>query len=210
MKFTDQWNELTEMMGYWVDLNDPYVTYKNDYIESLWFLLKKLYDKGLLYKGYTIQPYSPAAGTGLSSHELNQPGTYKEIKDVSIVAQFKVRRNEKSGGLFQMVEDFEWYEKIDDIFILAWTTTPWTLPSNSALTVNGNLDYVIIPLTNKYTEKRLFGVMARDLVSNVLSHQEIETLFVVDYLRGTHLGGKEKFDGVIVVNEKEVFIEMQI
>lgn len=157
MKFTDQWNELTEMMGYWVDLNDPYVTYKNDYIESLWFLLKKLYDKGLLYKGYTIQPYSPAAGTGLSSHELNQPGTYKEIKDVSIVAQFKVIRNAKSEFLYSSLSKGE-------AFILAWTTTPWTLPSNSALTVGKNIDYQLIETFNPYTHLPVSVVCAKDRV----------------------------------------------
>jgi isoleucyl-tRNA synthetase len=158
MKFTDQWNQLTEMMGYWVDLEDPYITYKNDYIESLWFLLKKLYDKGLLYKGYTIQPYSPAAGTGLSSHELNQPGTYKEVKDTSIVAQFKVFKNEKSDFLFQKTEN--------ETFILAWTTTPWTLPSNSALTVGKNIDYQLIETFNPYTYLPISVVCARDRVSS--------------------------------------------
>ena len=164
MKFTDQWNELTEMMGYWVDLNDPYVTYKNDYIESLWFLLKKLYDKGLLYKGYTIQPYSPAAGTGLSSHELNQPGTYKEIKDVSIVAQFKVRWNEKSEFLYSPLLPFE--ERLQEVYILAWTTTPWTLPSNSALTVGKNIDYQLIETYNPYTHLLVSVVCAKDRVAS--------------------------------------------
>ncbi len=158
MKFTDQWNQLTEMMGYWVDLGDPYITYKNDYIESLWFLLKKLYDKGLLYKGYTIQPYSPAAGTGLSSHELNQPGTYKEVKDTSIVAQFKVKKNEKSNFLFQKTEN--------EAFVLAWTTTPWTLPSNSALTVGKNIDYQLIETFNPYTYLPISVICARDRVSS--------------------------------------------
>lgn len=156
MKFTDQWNQLTEMMGYWVDLNDPYITYKNDYIESLWFLLKKLYDKDLLYKGYTIQPFSPAAGTGLSSHELNQPGTYKEVKDTSIVAQFKVKQSEKSAFLFSKTNT--------EVFILAWTTTPWTLPSNSALTVGKNIDYQLIQTFNPYTFLPISVVCARDRV----------------------------------------------
>lgn len=161
MKFTDQWNELTEMMGYWVDLDDPYITYKNDYIESLWYLLKRLYDKGLLYKGYTIQPFSPAAGTGLSSHELNQPGTYKEVKDVSIVAQFKVKRNEKSEFLFS--------ETAFETFILAWTTTPWTLPSNSALTIGKNIDYQLIETFNPYTFFPISVVCARDRVGAYFS-----------------------------------------
>lgn len=157
MKFTDQWNQLTEMMGYWVDLGDPYITYKNDYIESLWFLLKKLYDKDLLYKGYTIQPYSPAAGTGLSSHELNQPGTYKEVKDTSIVAQFKVKSNEKSAFLFSKTKL--------EVFILAWTTTPWTLPSNSALTVGKNIDYQLLQTFNPYTFLPISVVCAKDRVA---------------------------------------------
>lgn len=157
MKFTDQWNQLTEMMGYWVDLDDPYITYKNDYIESLWFLLKKLYDKDLLYKGYTIQPYSPAAGTGLSSHELNQPGTYKEVKDTSIVAQFKVKQNDKSAFLFSKSER--------EVFILAWTTTPWTLPSNSALTVGKNIEYQLIQTFNPYTFLPISVVCAKDRVA---------------------------------------------
>jgi isoleucyl-tRNA synthetase len=157
MKFTGQWNELTEMMGYWVDLDDPYITYKNDYIETLWFLLKRLYDKGLLYKGYTIQPFSPAAGTGLSSHELNQPGTYKEVKDTSIVAQFKVIRNSASEALFAGTSS--------EVFILAWTTTPWTLPSNSALTVGKNIDYLLIETFNPYTHFPVAVVCAKDRVS---------------------------------------------
>lgn len=161
MKFTDQWNELTEMMGYWVDLNDPYITYKNEYIESLWFLLKKLYDKGLLYKGYTIQPYSPAAGTGLSSHELNQPGTYKEVKDVSIVAQFKVKRNAKSAFLLDQTSS--------EVFVLAWTTTPWTLPSNAALTVGKNIDYQLIDTFNPYTHLPVSVICARDRVGAYFS-----------------------------------------
>jgi isoleucyl-tRNA synthetase len=154
MKFTGQWNELTEMMGYWVDLHNPYITYKNEYIESLWYLLKKLYDKGLLYKGYTIQPYSPAAGTGLSSHELNQPGTYREVKDTSIVAQFRVRKNDKSAFLFAGTSS--------EVFILAWTTTPWTLPSNAALTVGKNIDYQLIQTFNPYTFLPVAVVCAKD------------------------------------------------
>jgi len=154
MKFTGEWNTLTEMMGYWVDLNDPYITYKNEYIETLWYLLKKLYDKGLLYKGYTIQPFSPAAGTGLSSHELNQPGTYKDVKDTSVVAQFKVIRNAASEKLFSLTGS--------EVFVLAWTTTPWTLPSNAALTVGKNIDYQLIETFNPYTHKAVAVVCARD------------------------------------------------
>ena len=163
MKFTDQWNDLTEKMGYWVDLDDPYVTYENNYIESLWNLLKKLYDKGLLYKGYTIQPYSPAAGTGLSSHELNMPGTYKELKDTTIVAMFKV----KAADTHSVFKDFSQ----EDIRVLAWTTTPWTLPANSALTVGANIDYVLVKTFNPYTYDPVSVVLAKDLVKNFFSEK---------------------------------------
>jgi isoleucyl-tRNA synthetase len=166
MKFTDQWNDLTERMGYWVDLEKPYVTYHNDYIETLWYLLKQLYQKGLLYKGYTIQPYSPAAGTGLSSHELNQPGTYRDVKDVSIVAQFKVKHTGKSAYLFDVLEEAnaEHPAVANDVFILAWTTTPWTLPSNAALTVGKNIDYVLVRTFNPYTHEPIDVVLAKDRV----------------------------------------------
>lgn len=158
MKFTDRWNDLTERMGYWVDLDNPYVTYRNEYIESIWWLLKQLYDKGLLYKGYTIQPFSPKAGTGLSSHELNMPGTYKDVKDTTIVAQFKVKPNGKSGFLFFDSSDA-------DVYILAWTTTPWTLPANSALTVGANIDYVLVKTINPYTHQLVHVVLAKALVN---------------------------------------------
>lgn len=164
MRFTDQWNDLTEKMGYWVDLDDPYITYKNEYIESIWYLLKEFYKKGLLYKGYTIQPYSPAAGTGLSSHELNMPGTYKEVKDTSLTAQFKVRKSEKSEFLFDAAKD-------DNVYILAWTTTPWTLPANSALTVGKGIDYVLVKTFNPYTYLPVNVVLAKVLVSKYLSEK---------------------------------------
>ncbi len=163
MKFTDQWNDLTEKMGYWVDLENPYITYKNEYIESLWSLLKKLYDKGLLYKGYTIQPYSPAAGTGLSSHELNMPGTYKDVKDTTIVAMFKV----KNQVAFQLFENFAH----EDIRILAWTTTPWTLPANSALTVGANINYVLVKTFNPYTHEPVHVVLAKDLTGKYFTEK---------------------------------------
>jgi len=163
MKFTDQWNDLTEKMGYWVDLDDPYITYKSEYIESLWYLLKKLYDKGLLYKGYTIQPYSPAAGTGLSSHELNMPGTYKDVKDTTIVAMFKVKDAGKWPALAASANE--------DIRILAWTTTPWTLPANSALTVGANIDYVLVKTFNPYTHEPVQVVLAKDLVGKYFSEK---------------------------------------
>ena len=169
MRFTDQWNDLTQKMGYWVDLDNPYVTYKNEYIESVWYLLKQLYDqevdgKKLLYKGYTIQPYSPKAGTGLSSHELNMPGTYKDVRDTTIVAQFKVRRTGKSFFLFDAAQEAS-HGIENDLFILAWTTTPWTLPANSALTVGKDIDYVLIKTFNQYTFQPMNVVLARALVS---------------------------------------------
>ena len=156
MRYTDVWNDLTEKMGYWVDLEDPYITYKNEYIETLWWILKELYSKGWLYKGYTVQPYSPKSGTGLSSHELNQPGTYKMVKDTSITAQFKVKRDADSAFLFEGVDT--------DVFILAWTTTPWTLPSNCALAVGEDIDYVKIRTFNPYTYSADTVILARDLV----------------------------------------------
>jgi len=143
MKYKDKWEELTQIMGYWVDLDHPYITFDNKYIETLWYLLKQLYQKGLLYKGFTIQPYSPAAGTGLSSHELNQPGCYCLVKDNSVVAQFKVIKNKTSEFLFDGAEG--------DVYLLAWTTTPWTLPSNTALAVGEDIDYVEVATINKYT-----------------------------------------------------------
>jgi isoleucyl-tRNA synthetase len=157
MMYKDQWDDLTRKMGYWVDLKDPYITYEKEYIESLWWILKQLYDKKLLYKGYTIQPYSPAAGTGLSSHELNLPGCYKDVKDTSIVAQFKVTKDDKSTFLFE--------KSAKEIFILAWTTTPWTLPSNTALAVGEKIKYVQVNTFNPYTHKPGSVVLAKDLFS---------------------------------------------
>ncbi|MEO8886230.1 MAG: isoleucine--tRNA ligase [Mucilaginibacter sp.] len=159
MRYTDVWNDLTEKMGYWVDLEDPYITYKNEYIESLWWILKQLHTAGYLYKGYTIQPYSPKSGTGLSSHELNQPGTYKMVKDTTITAQFKVKRDQDSAFLFEGIDT--------DVFILAWTTTPWTLPSNSALAVGEKIDYVKISTFNPYTFTPITVVLAKDLVGKL-------------------------------------------
>ena len=156
MKYKDQWDDLTEKIGYWVDLDHPYVTFNSEYIETLWWLLKKLYVQGLLYKGYTIQPYSPAAGTGLSSHELNQPGTYKDLKDTSVTAQFKVERNERSEWLFEGEED---------LVMLAWTTTPWTLPANSALAIGEKIDYVKVKTFNPYTYQPVSLVLAKDRMS---------------------------------------------
>ena len=180
MKFTDQWQEMTEQMGYWVDLENPYVTYQNEYIETLWWLLKQLYEKGLLYKGYTIQPYSPAAGTGLSSHELNQPGTYKDVRDTSIVAQFKVIKNSKSDFLFKGIDSHE------SVYILAWTTTPWTLPANSALTVGKNITYISVKTFNPYTFIPGHVILAKDLVGKYFSEKAKEIKFE-DYKGGDKL-----------------------
>ena len=145
MRYTDVWNKLTEQMGYWVDMEDPYVTYESKYMESVWYLLSKLYNKGLIYKGYTIQPYSPAAGTGLSSHELNQPGCYRNVKDTSAVALFKAKKESLNLNSLKAVEG--------DIHFIAWTTTPWTLPSNTALCVGPKIDYVLVKTYNQYSGK---------------------------------------------------------
>lgn len=175
MKFKDQWDDLTVKMGYWVDLDHPYVTYEKNYIESLWWLLKQLYEKDLLYKGYSIQPYSPAAGTGLSSHELNLPGCYKDVKDTSIVAQFKVKKDEKSDSLFKSNKG--------DVFVLAWTTTPWTLPSNTALAVGEKISYVQVNTFNQYTHLPISVVLAKDLVSRYFSEKNSD-LNLSDYKAG--------------------------
>jgi isoleucyl-tRNA synthetase len=165
MMYKDQWDDLTRKMGYWVDLAKPYITYEKEYIESLWWILKQLYDKNLLYKGYTIQPYSPAAGTGLSSHELNLPGCYKEVKDTSIVAQFEVKKDSSSEFLFNTTE------VNGTLFILAWTTTPWTLPSNTALAVGEKIKYVQVNTFNAYTHKPISVVLAKDLVGKYFSEK---------------------------------------
>ena len=158
MKYTDLWNQLTQKMGYWVDMENPYVTYTSKYIESVWWLLKQIHEKGMLYKGYTIQPYSPMAGTGLSSHELNQPGTYKDVTDTTITAQFKTLK-ESLPKTFQ---------KEIPLYILAWTTTPWTLPSNTALTVGKKIDYVILHTFNQYTFEPIRVLLADALLSKQL------------------------------------------
>ena len=167
MKYKDQWDNLTQKMGYWVDLNDPYVTFERDYIESLWSLLKKLFDKDLLYKGYTIQPYSPAAGTGLSSHELNQPGTYKDVKDTTVTAQFKVKGSTNE-------------------YFLAWTTTPWTLAGNSALAVGEKIDYAKVRTFNAYTFEEIIVILAKDRVSSYFNPKAAD-LVLEDYNEGDKL-----------------------
>ncbi|WP_143883247.1 isoleucine--tRNA ligase [Chryseobacterium binzhouense] len=164
MRYTDVWNHLTEKIGYWVDLEDPYITYKSKYMETVWWLLKQLYSKELLYKGYTIQPYSPKAGTGLSSHELNQPGTYRDVTDTTIVAQFKVKKD--SSELFNDVDG--------DVNILAWTTTPWTLPSNTALAVGRDIEYVLVKTFNQYTFEPVTVVLARVLLEKNFGKKFVE------------------------------------
>ena len=170
MKYKELWDELTRVMGYWVDLKDPYITFNNEYIETLWFLLKKLYDKGLLYKGYTIQPYSPAAGTGLSSHELNMPGCYRDVKDTTCVAMFKLCDQA-------------------DTYAIAWTTTPWTLPSNTALCVGPNIDYVTIETTHPYRETPCRIIMAKALVGSMFPEGKSPEYKIVGECKGTALEG---------------------
>jgi isoleucyl-tRNA synthetase len=154
MRYTDVWNDLTQKMGYWVDMEDPYITYEPKYMESVWWLLKEIYNKNLMYKGYTIQPYSPKAGTGLSSHELNQPGTYQDVTDTTVVAQFKAVENSLP----------EFLKRFDHLHLLAWTTTPWTLPSNTALTVGSKIDYVVVATYNQYTFEPVHVILAKSLV----------------------------------------------
>jgi isoleucyl-tRNA synthetase len=169
MKFTGLWEDLTEKMGYWVDLKDPYVTYENKYIESVWWLLKQLFDKGLLYKGFSIQPFSPAAGTGLSSHELNQPGTYRDVKDTSAVAQFKADENSKLK-----VQSLVGAELDSELFFLAWTTTPWTLPSNTALAVGEKIVYVVVRSFNPYTNLPVILILAEPLLGKYFKPEQAE------------------------------------
>lgn len=179
MMYKDQWDDLTMKMGYWVDLQNPYITYNNEYIESIWWILKKFYDKGLLYKGYTIQPYSPSDGTGLSSHELNQPGCYKDVKDTSVVAQFKLIRDTKSEFLFSPLQG----GTEGGVHILAWTTTPWTLPSNTALTVGEKIQYALVKTFNQYTHKAINVVLAKDLIGKYFSEKN-KDLKLSDYKAG--------------------------
>ena len=168
MRYTDVWNDLTQKMGYWVDMDDPYITYEPKYMESVWWLLKQIYNKSLMYKGYTIQPYSPKAGTGLSSHELNQPGTYQDVTDTTIVAQFKAIEHTLP----------EFLKKFDHLHFIAWTTTPWTLPSNTALTVGAKIDYVVVATYNQYTFEPVHVILAKNLVGKQFSgkYQQTEAI----------------------------------
>ena len=175
MKFKNVWEDLTDKMGYWVDMNNPYITYDNKYIESVWWLLSQMDKKGMLYKGHTIQPFSPKAGTGLSSHELNQPGCYKDVKDLSAIAQFKVLKEDKS--------DFLFHNSADEVFFLAWTTTPWTLPSNTALAVGKKIDYLVVNTFNPYTFKAVTVVLAKALFSKYFPEKN-KNLKISEYTEG--------------------------
>ena len=169
MKYKDLWDELTRKMGYWVDLNDPYITFTNEYIETLWFLLSELYKKGLLYKGYTIQPFSPAAGTGLSSHELNMPGCYRDVKDTTCIAMFRLKAGQNLPFGTEM--------QSENVYLLAWTTTPWTLPSNTALCVGPNIDYILIKTYNPYSGQIAHVVIAKPLLNSIFPAENAEIPF---------------------------------
>ena len=164
MRYTEVWNKVTESYGYWVDMDDPYITYDPKYMESVWLLLKQIYNKDVLYKGYTIQPYSPKAGTGLSSHELNQPGTYQDVTDTTVVAQFKVSNTHQAIEKAFKLSPPSKEGLGEDVFFLAWTTTPWTLPSNTALTVGPKIDYVLVKTFNQYTFEPIQVILAKNLV----------------------------------------------
>lgn len=184
MKYTKEWVALTERIGYWVDMDNPYVTYDNKYIETLWFLLKDIYKKGLLYKGYTIQPFSPAAGTGLSSHELNQPGCYKDVKDTTAVVQFKVVKDAASAPLYNSADGED--VPAGGLYFIAWTTTPWTLPSNTALCVGPSIEYVRVKSFNPYTGEPAVYVVAKDLLYSHFN-KKAEELALADYKPGDKL-----------------------
>ena len=181
MRYTDIWNDLTQKMGYWVNMDDPYITYEPKYMESVWWLLKQIYDKNLMYKGYTIQPYSPKAGTGLSSHELNQPGTYQDVTDTTVVAQFKAIKD--------TLPDF--LQNKGDIYFLAWTTTPWTLPSNTALTVGAKIDYVLVDTFNQYTFEPTKVILAKNLVGKQFGGKKNIQVEDVDKLNEYNSGDKK-------------------
>jgi isoleucyl-tRNA synthetase len=220
MRYTDIWNDLTLKMGYWVDMDDPYITYEPKYMESVWWLLGQLYEKNLLYKGYTIQPYSPKAGTGLSSHELNQPGCYRDVTDTTVVAQFRIKDGEKLPFAFDSAQataidsaqataiDSAQATAIDSaksaaiIHFLAWTTTPWTLPSNTALCVGPKIEYVLVQTFNQYTEKEVFIIVAKDLASNFVSlnstYKPINSEESVEFF---------EFYNSVAESEKETFVK---
>jgi isoleucyl-tRNA synthetase len=176
LRYKDKWDDITRKMGYWVDLKNPYVTFEKDYIESLWWCLKRLYDKGLLYQSVSIQPYSPAAGTGLSSHELNQPGTYKDVKDTSAVALFKIDAGKNKSHAAQ-IQIEQWVGQSSSVYFMAWTTTPWTLPSNLGLTVGGNIEYSLVSTFNPYTGDPVHVILATALLSKYFKSEATELAF---------------------------------
>ena len=199
MRYTDIWNDLTQKMGYWVDMDDPYITYEPKYMESVWWLLKQIYNKKLIYKGYTIQPYSPKAGTGLSSHELNQPGTYQDVTDTTVVAQFK--------AINETLPDF--LKNEGDIHFIAWTTTPWTLPSNTALTVGPKIDYVLVDTFNQYTFEPVKVILAKNLISKQFGGKNAFQVETAEELKAYKSGEKKipffvvkEFIGAALVNIK--------
>jgi len=197
MRYTDIWNDMTNKIGYWVDMEDPYITYKPKYMESVWWLLKQIYDKNLLYKGYTIQPYSPKAGTGLSSHELNQPGTYQDVTDTTVVAQFKAVKETLPNIL----------HVAGDVHFLAWTTTPWTLPSNTALTVGPKIDYVLVETFNQYTFAPIKVVLAKSLVAKQFAGKYFESSDIIDYINAPRqISSEDK----VFKDLKEVFSDAHI
>ncbi len=200
MRNKAEWDDITRKMGYWVDLDHPYITYENNYIESVWYLLQQLFEKGLLYKGFTIQPYSPAAGTGLSSHELNMPGAYKEVKDTTVVAMFEVIKNEQSSFLYDDADE--------DVRIVAWTTTPWTLPSNTALSVGPDIDYVKIKTKNPYTDAAVSVVLAAATVTSWFSGKnQPPVLSQSESFKGTKLKGIRYIPLLEFGNEIEPLLE---
>ncbi|HEX9600070.1 MAG TPA: class I tRNA ligase family protein, partial [Mariniflexile sp.] len=213
MRYTDIWNDLTEKMGYWVDMDDPYITYEPKYMESVWWLLKQIYDKKLLYKGYTIQPYSPKAGTGLSSHELNQPGTYQDVTDTTVVAQFPL--TPEGGNMDVFYKAFQFGEagqippsEARGIFFLAWTTTPWTLPSNTALTVGPKIEYVLVETYNQYTFEPICVILAKKLVNYQFDGKFVKTESKLKLLAyEIYKNNGDKFDDLGFSFDKEVLLK---
>ncbi|WP_246067787.1 isoleucine--tRNA ligase [Changchengzhania lutea] len=216
MRYTDVWNDLTEKMGYWVNMDDPYITYEPKYMESVWWLLKEIYNKNLIYKGYTIQPYSPKAGTGLSSHELNQPGTYQDVTDTTVVAQFPL--TPEGGNMNTFYKAFQFREEqqtppsgAGGIFFLAWTTTPWTLPSNTALTVGSKIDYVLVETYNQYTFEPVKVILAKKLVDYQFDKKtffELDSSIEFSNIEEAKIGGTERIE--ILYGKKLMDVQFQM
>ncbi len=200
MRYTDLWNDLTEKMGYWVDMNDPYITYKPKYMETVWWLLKQIYNKDLLYKGYTIQPYSPKAGTGLSSHEVNQPGSYRDVTDTTIVAQFKT--------IEESLPDF--LKGFGPIDIMAWTTTPWTLPSNTALTVGSKIDYVLVKTFNQYTNQPINVILGKPLVAKQFAGKYVAVETEAEFTENANLYSAFHKRGKDLTDDEKASVHRQI